>query len=350
MGPYYAMFPTAFAKAVIERYTNPGDSLIDPFLGRGTSTFSAAASGRVGIGIELNPVGWVYAKTKLAPANKSDVMDRFIQLARVSSAQRHKRVQLPEFFRYCFSDKVLEFLLAARNLDWRSSAIDRTAMALLLVNLHGKREASLSNQMMQTKAMAPDYAVRWWRAKKLKPPDLDPVEFLSQKLAWRYAKGVLPRSESRVYLGDSIRVLPQITGPLQKEGIAPAKLLFTSPPYYGVTNYHYDQWLRLWLLGGLSRPAPLAGSYRGKFENRQRYEALLCGVFSRAKELLHRNSIVYVRTDRRDFTLQTTIKVLSDVFPKKRIRKILRPFDGPTQTQLFGDYSQKVGEVDIILS
>ena len=47
-------------------------------------------------------------------------------------------------------------------------------MALILVYLHGKHDASLSNQMRQTKAMAPRYAVNWWRERGLRPPSLDP--------------------------------------------------------------------------------------------------------------------------------------------------------------------------------
>ena len=30
MGPYYAMFPTAFSDAVVEKYSRPGDLVLDP--------------------------------------------------------------------------------------------------------------------------------------------------------------------------------------------------------------------------------------------------------------------------------------------------------------------------------
>jgi hypothetical protein len=32
------------------------------------------------------------------------------------------------------------------------------------------------------------------------------------------------------------------------------KLVITSPPYLDITDYHEDQWLRLWFLGGPSTP------------------------------------------------------------------------------------------------
>ena len=41
---------------------------------------------------------------------------------------------------------------------------------------------------------------------------------------------------------------------------------------YSSTNYHYDQWLRLWLLGGPPNAARIGGRHRGKFEDRAGYQ------------------------------------------------------------------------------
>src|SRR5918996_3324938 len=46
IGPYYAMFPVWFADAVVREFTVPGDVVVDPFAGRGTSIFSASVQGR----------------------------------------------------------------------------------------------------------------------------------------------------------------------------------------------------------------------------------------------------------------------------------------------------------------
>jgi hypothetical protein len=251
IGPYYAMFPAAFANKVIGEYTEPGDTVLDPFAGRGTAVFSAATLGRRGIGVEINPVGWVYTRAKLAPAGKDEVAGRFAELGVRAERYRDAAVDLPPFFHHCYTPPVRQFLLAARaELNWRRSPLDCTAMALLLVNMHGKREASLSNQLRQTKSMSPDYAIEWWRDRGLTPPDVDPVAFMKKKLDWRYAKGTPGKTESRVYLGDSLSRLPFLVRRMGQLGIKPARLLLTSPPYQGITNYHYDQWLRLWLLGG----------------------------------------------------------------------------------------------------
>jgi hypothetical protein len=350
VGPYYAMFPVGFADEIIQQYTQPGDTVLDPFAGRGTSIFSAASLGRIGIGVEVNPVGWVYARAKLKPADEAAVVNKLEEIGRHAFRHRRGAAKLPPFFHLCFAPRVREFLLSARHrLDWKYSLVDCTTMALLMVYLHGKRPASLSNQMRQTKSLSPDYAIRWWRERGLEPPDVNPVEFMTRRVTWRYARGRPPLSESRVYLGDSVERLPQIKRRLESAGATPARLLFTSPPYYGLTHYHYDQWLRLWLLGGPPHAYKLGGKYKGRFEHREEYRELLRKVFSRSKAMLDRDSVVYVRTSKQAFTQTTTIEVLREVFPDKRLTSELQPFRGPTQTRLFGDRSPKEGEIDVIL-
>src|SRR6266850_1800449 len=148
VGPYYAMFPSAFCDAVIEKYSAEGDTILDPFAGRGTALYSAATSGRHALGMELNPVGWVYSRTKLSPAEQEQVELRILQIR--AAAHRHSRAatELPTFFRHCFSFEVRKFLLSAKHLlNWRQNKTDRTLMAFLLIHLHGKVSDSFSNQM-----------------------------------------------------------------------------------------------------------------------------------------------------------------------------------------------------------
>lgn len=283
VGPYYAMFPVSFADNVISQYTNPGDVVLDPFAGRGTAIFSAAVQQRTGIGIEINPVGYVYAKAKLSAAIHSKVVGMFEEIGEKAASYEDEAIALPEFFHWCFSNEVRRFLVAAqKGLNWRKRKIDRTAMALLLVNLHGKRDSALSNQMRQTKSMSPQYAVRWWKERNLGPPELDPVNFMKERLRWRYARGIPATGGGHMYLGNSVDVLKRLQSRMELGHLKPASLLLTSPPYYGITNYHYDQWLRLWLLGGPPNAFRNGEGIKGKFENREYYRHLLKCVFTRA--------------------------------------------------------------------
>lgn len=347
VGPYYAMFPLDFAYEVVERYTKPGDRVLDPFVGRGSSIYAAAATGRTGCGIEINPVGWVYSAAKLRPTTQGRVTKRLREIGRETAGVDVARARLPEFFRWAYSADVLRFLLAAREtLRWKESKVDRTLMALILVYLHGRRSSSLSNQMRDSKAMAPDYAVRWWTEREMGPPDVNPVAFLEQRIEWRYKKGH-PNLPGEVLLGDSVRLLGSDYH--RRAFVEPFDLLFTSPPYCGVTNYHADQWLRLWMLGQRPSPRRRGGQWQRKFESQADYRTLLTSVFGAAARRMNEEAIVVVRTDAREFTLTATIEALQVAFPNKQLHGERRPFKSQTQTALYGDSSKKPGEVDLVM-
>jgi len=222
-------------------------------------------------------------------------------------------------------------------------------MAIILVNLHGKRSQSLSNQMRQGKAMSPAYSVRWWADNDLTPPLIDPVRFLIDRVEWRYAKGLPNLSRGTMTLGDSTSQLPKLVQKVDRGEMKPFDLLFTSPPYFAITNYNYDQWLRLWMLGGADHPVRTGGPWQNKFDSKTKYCRLLEQVFNGCAAVMSRSATVYVRTDAREFTCQTTLDSLQSAFPKKHLDVISRPFTRSTQTALFGDKSPKPGEIDIVL-
>jgi DNA modification methylase len=50
-----AAFPLELAKRLVKLYSGPGEVVLDPFSGSGTTTLAAHLLGRLGIGIELRP-------------------------------------------------------------------------------------------------------------------------------------------------------------------------------------------------------------------------------------------------------------------------------------------------------
>ena len=351
VGPYYAMFPVSFAFEVVAEHTQAGGAVLDPFAGRASSIYAAYASGRVGTGIEINEVGWLYGWVKMAPAKREEVEARLREVAAdAEGCITDEQVQeMPEFFHYCYAPAVLRFLLYARQaLHWRIDRVDATLMVLILIDLHGKQGSALSNQTRQSKAMAPDYSVRWWQAKGFTPPILDPVDFLQTKINRRYRWGIPEFDPAATVQGDCLEQLPLLreTRP-QIEGY---QLLFTSPPYYNVTSYYNDQWLRRWMLGGPTRPCMQGtNTWEKKFSSRTDYQQLIEQTFRRSAPLLSPNATVYVRTHARPFTRDLTRTVLTETFPDKEINEILRPVNRPTQTDLFRNRSTNPGEVDFVL-
>ena len=80
MCSYLASFPAALAHAFIARYSRPGDVVLDPFSGRGTTALQASAEGRIGVGNDLNPFAHLLTAAKIEPATRADALTRLTGL------------------------------------------------------------------------------------------------------------------------------------------------------------------------------------------------------------------------------------------------------------------------------
>jgi DNA modification methylase len=80
MCSYLASFPAGLVHAFIARYTRPGDVVLDPFSGRGTTPLQACAEGRIGAGNDLNPFAHILTAAKVDPPTKADVKTRVAAL------------------------------------------------------------------------------------------------------------------------------------------------------------------------------------------------------------------------------------------------------------------------------
>src|SRR5262245_54324797 len=80
MCSYLASFPAALVHAFISRYSRPGDVVLDPFAGRGTTPLQAAAEGRIGVGNDLNPFAQLLTAAKVEPASAAEARTRLLRL------------------------------------------------------------------------------------------------------------------------------------------------------------------------------------------------------------------------------------------------------------------------------
>src|SRR3982750_1958861 len=62
---YRACFKPQLPRFFIERLTQPGEIVYDPFMGRGTTPLEAALLGRVPFGCDINPLSTVLTKPRL---------------------------------------------------------------------------------------------------------------------------------------------------------------------------------------------------------------------------------------------------------------------------------------------
>lgn len=246
--PYFTMFPLEYPLNILKR--NAGaHRVLDPFCGRGTTLYAARVAGVEAWGVDTSPVAVAIAKAKLAQASVSQALS----LAR-TILRSCKEAEIPQssFWKRAFHERTLNDLCCLRQgLMKRRSDASALLRALALGCLHGPltkdpdNPSYFSNQMPRTFAPKPDYAVRFWRSRRLRPPRASIMQVLEKK-AERIRSGDIPLQR---------RVGGVVTGNAEHRNTFTElprtfDVVITSPPYLGMVNYVQDQWLRNWFLGG----------------------------------------------------------------------------------------------------
>jgi len=243
MCSYMAMFPPELPHYFIERFTEPGDTVLDPFCGRGTAPVEAAAQLRHGIGNDLNPLAVALTQGKLSNPSIADVMSRLGELEDQYAPEDWSINEEPDRIQMIYHDNTLRQMVYLKSaLDWTKPGVDAFIVAVLMGAMHGNSKGFLSLPMPNTFSMGWGYIaskvkedpVRW------SCPDRDAFEVLRVRVKRQLAKGRLPGSGETIY-GD-VRDLDQ------KVEHGSVQLLFTSPPYLKVIKYGLYNWIRLWFL------------------------------------------------------------------------------------------------------
>lgn len=78
--PYWARKPMNVTKCIIESLSNEGDTILDPFMGSGTTIFSSLSLGRSAIGSDINPLSVFLVKTILTLKIDKDDLRKSLEL------------------------------------------------------------------------------------------------------------------------------------------------------------------------------------------------------------------------------------------------------------------------------
>ena len=87
---YPARFSPRFARAAIQIFTGPGDLVLDPYVGGGTSLIEALATGRDAIEVDISPLAEFVSRIKTTVFSKAD-LDRLDAWARQVPTTIHAR-------------------------------------------------------------------------------------------------------------------------------------------------------------------------------------------------------------------------------------------------------------------
>jgi hypothetical protein len=247
--PYYTMFPLSFPISVLRRFRGKRLRVADPFCGRGTSIFAARLNGHQAYGIDASPIAIAIARAKLAETCDEEVLELAEEIL---ESKLNAGVPEGEFWEWAYEANTLRDVCILRE-GLRNMRTDAAAMlrAICLGALHGplSKDPELrnyfSNQMPRTFASKPDYSVKFWKQRAIRPVSVDVLGVIERRVE-RLELHTLPscRGNSRISVGDARLARGYSHMPSSID------LVITSPPYYGMCTYIADQWLRNWFVGG----------------------------------------------------------------------------------------------------
>jgi hypothetical protein len=247
---YRACFKPQLPRFFIDRLTDAGDLVYDPFAGRGTTPLEAALAGRVPAACDINPLTAVLLAPRLAPPALADVRDRLDEI------DFHRRLDLPDDLLVFYHPETLQHISALREYllqrerDHAIDAVDRWIRMVAVNRLTGHSPGFFS-----VYTLPPNQATSVQSQRKINedrkqvPPRRDVPALILRK-----TQALLKDcdDQTRAALGRVSAAAQLVTRPADvtpEIESASIDLVVTSPPFLNVVNYKMDNWLRCWFCG-----------------------------------------------------------------------------------------------------
>jgi len=247
---YRACFKPQLPAFFIDRLTEPGAVVYDPFMGRGTTLLEAALSGRVPFGCDVNPLSRYLLRPRLSPPLLSDVE------ARLDALSWDCSTTLPEELKVFYHPETLRSICALRDYLMRrdsEGSMDGVDEWIRLVAVN--RLTGHSAGFFSVYSMPPNQAVsvksqQRINARRNQTPPLRDVPRIILKKSKALLKDLSDTdrsmltqaaTEAQLLVGQASQT-PQI-------GDQSMDMVVTSPPFLDVVDYATDNWLRCWFVG-----------------------------------------------------------------------------------------------------
>lgn len=257
---YPARFSPIFAREVIATFTEPNETVLDPFMGGATSLIEATALGRRAIGVDISSLAAFLARTKTTPLSRHELEAIELWL--------NNNVKKIKFNRK--STRLSKWMPYQKNIPWRM----RKIMELILQEIsHLKNEKSRRFArciLLKTGQYCLDCNDDLPNLSRFL--DIFQNNFIKMKRGMEeYVDNLVDNSSASISnFSDKCRIIRRsaIGIDLDKripKSWLPPKLVLTSPPYPGV-HAVYHRWQ---VRGRRETPAPfwLANQLDGKAES-----------------------------------------------------------------------------------
>ena len=272
---YRACFKPQLPRFFIQRFTDPGNVVYDPFMGRGTTVIEAALLGRVPYGCDVNPLSRFLTQPRLNPPTESQVAKRLTAIDFADADEFPEDLLVfyhPDTLReICSLRKYLLKRQAASTLD----AVDDWIWMIALNRLTGHSPGFFSvytlppNQAVSVKAQRKINRDRNQTPSRRKVPDLicRKTRQLLSECDQSVRKNLSQVSGQACLLTQPAAATPEIPD-------CRVSLVVTSPPFLDVVDYAGDNWLRCWFIG--TGPGSVNITVAGKLEE---WQFAMTGVF-----------------------------------------------------------------------
>jgi len=248
---YRACFKPQLPAFFIERLTAPGQTVYDPFMGRGTTPIQAALMGRRAIGNDINPLSVLLTRPRLAPPCLAEVETRLAQIDWADVAGGDEPLLVFYHPQTLAQIQALRAHVSQRETAGALDSVDDWIRMVALNRLTGHSPGFFSVYSMppnQAVSLASQQRINARRGQT--PPRRDVPALIARKSEALLKDGRPPVAiESRLLSG------PADHSPAIAE--ASVDLVVTSPPFLDVVDYAGDNWLRNWFAGLDPLDAPI---------------------------------------------------------------------------------------------
>lgn len=276
--------PPSMPRYFIKKYSSPMDIVLDSFSGKGTVPLEACLNGRIGIGIDASPEAFVVTHAKVKPVTLIEV-EKFLSKMQQKMEEIDKiaaQTELDKNAKIFYSKSTFEQILKIRKIlsRQRNDAAIFTK-ALMCGILHGNSKISLSLRSSHSFSMSPTYVKEYSKEHKLKRPKRDVINCLLMK-ANEVLKDDLPKTKGIAFNGDAKKLN------IENNSV---DLVVTSPPYFNLGTYAWNNWLRLWFLNYNYKEVRKNLVETG---SKEKYRSFMEESFQELERVLKPNSHCYV--------------------------------------------------------
>ena len=172
LSPYVGGFPAALARFFVLNLSDPGDVVLDPFSGRGTTVLEALLCGREAVGSDAFEYAVVLSRAKAAPLSY-DELEAFLRAKVREAAQADATLDTPDL-RVFFSDRTLDQLVRLRAVLRGDDSREATfAKATICGVLHGPSKMFLSAPQKDQTSSTVGYVRRYLERNGIERPERD---------------------------------------------------------------------------------------------------------------------------------------------------------------------------------